>query len=155
MVGLQGELLYRLDGFGGTAPSQKQQFLRFERVSCLEEFLHLLNRSRRQPSYVLQIAFEGRAIGHNEHAIVALLLALRRLFDFEHADRFAFQHEPRIGLFWSMSAHRFTEPAGDQPPIVLRCVKLGRFVISAKSSPLLFPLLTRRSTYPGSEFPAW
>jgi hypothetical protein len=50
-VDSQGDLLYLFDGLGGTAPAQKPQFLRFERVSCFEEFLQLIDRSCRQAPY--------------------------------------------------------------------------------------------------------
>src|SRR4029450_9852843 len=77
LVALESDFLYRFDGLGRSAPVQKLTFLRFERVGRPEESLQLLDRSRRQPPYVLQVAFEGRTTGHDKHTIVGLPLALR------------------------------------------------------------------------------
>src|SRR6476659_7589773 len=88
----QGHLFDRLDGLGWPTPPQEFQGLRLERVCRLEEFLQLLDCPSRQTPDVLQIALERRTGRHDEHAIVPLLFALRRLDDFEHADRRACQH---------------------------------------------------------------
>src|SRR3954469_10810020 len=88
--------LDRLDGLCRPAPSQKLQRFRFERVCRFKEFLQLLCRPRRQPPDVLKITLEGRTIRYNEDTVVSLLLALRRLQDFEHADGLARQNETRI-----------------------------------------------------------
>src|SRR3954467_3113657 len=88
--------LDRLDGLCRPAPSQKLQRFRFERVRRFKEFLQLLCRPRRQPPDVLKITLEGRTIRYNEDAVVSLLLALRRLQDFEHADGLARQNETWI-----------------------------------------------------------
>src|SRR3954471_12994600 len=81
--------LDRLDGLCRPAPSQKLQRFRFERVRRFKEFLQLLCRPRRQPPDVLQVSPERRKIRSEENTIVSLLLALRRLQDFEHADGLA------------------------------------------------------------------
>src|SRR4029453_18696743 len=39
LVALESDFLYRFDGLGRSAPAQKLQFLRFERVGRLEESL--------------------------------------------------------------------------------------------------------------------
>ena len=88
--------LDRLDGLCRPAPSQKLQRFRFERVRRFKEFLQLLCRPRRQPPDVLKITLEGRTIRYNEDTVVSLLLALRRLQDFEHADGLARQNETWI-----------------------------------------------------------
>src|SRR5262249_13473686 len=88
---------YYLDGPRGTMPAFEAQFLRFQRVRRFEEFLQFLDRPRWQLSHVLQVAFERRAVGHDEYTIVAFLLAVRRLHDLEDADRPALQHQARIG----------------------------------------------------------
>jgi hypothetical protein len=58
---------------------------RFQRVRRLEEFFQLLDGAGWEVADVLQVAFERRAVGNNEHTIVALPLPLRRLNYLEDA----------------------------------------------------------------------
>jgi hypothetical protein len=72
-VGLQGKLLYCLDGPGRAAPAQKPQFLRFERVGCLEEFLKLLE-CRFAPASSWHSLASPRAADHHKAGLYCFFL---------------------------------------------------------------------------------
>jgi hypothetical protein len=96
-VGPSGRQL--LDGFDGTGravPSQEMQLLWLQRVRRLEELLELVDGARGQPAYVLQIALERRAVGNRKDSVIALLLAVLDLLDFQDADGNAAQNKARI-----------------------------------------------------------
>jgi hypothetical protein len=57
-----------------------------------------LVRSRWKMPDILQIGLERRTVGHGEHAVVSLFLALTILFDFEDPYRSASQDHAGIGL---------------------------------------------------------
>ena len=78
-------------------PSQEIQLLRLQRVGRPEELLELVDGARGQSAYVLQIALERRAVGNGEDSVVALLLAVLDLLDFEDADGNAAQNKAGIG----------------------------------------------------------
>jgi hypothetical protein len=69
----------------GPAPSQKLEFIVFERIRSAEETLQFLACAGGKVADVLQIGLERRTVWHRKHAVVSLLLAFARLLDFEDA----------------------------------------------------------------------
>jgi phenylpropionate dioxygenase-like ring-hydroxylating dioxygenase large terminal subunit len=78
-------------------PAQKFQFLCLERIRRLKESFQLFGGAARKMPDIQQVAFERRAVGNREGAVVALLLSVFGLFHLQDADKLAAKHQAGIG----------------------------------------------------------